>query len=164
MEGLRKVFGLAHRGEKVDGNFNPAMGGGYVARAEADYSHALSQGHEVTCLLFETFGGFSSAVVRLLKRAADAVNNTLSKVQYEQEASCGARGAGCRGRVSASPSRCTPPRRGRSPPSWATAPRAAPPRSATTSLLPEGRWRREDLIVLVQYHHTHACLSGVRGS
>ena len=41
----------------------------------------------VTCLLFETFGGFSPAVVRLLKRAADAVNNTLSKVQYEQEAS-----------------------------------------------------------------------------
>ena len=41
-----KVFGLAQRGEKVDGNFNPAMGGGYVARAEADYSHALSQGHD----------------------------------------------------------------------------------------------------------------------
>ena len=82
-----KVFGLAQRGEKGDGNFDPATGGKYVARAEADYSHSLSQGHEVMCLLFETFGGFSPAVVRLLKRAADAVGNQLSKVQYEQEAS-----------------------------------------------------------------------------
>ena len=159
-----KVFGLAQRGEKGDGNFNPATGGGYVARTEADYSPALSQGHEVACLLFETFGGFSPAVVRLLKRAADAVNNRRSRRCSMSKRPVGARGAGCRCRVSASPSRCTPPRRGRSPPSWATAPRAAPPRSATTSLLPEGRWRREDLIVLVQYHHTHACVSGVRGS
>ena len=38
------------------------------------------------CLLFETFGGFSPAVVRLLARAADEVGNKLSRSQHLDEA------------------------------------------------------------------------------
>ena len=80
------VFGLAQRGEKGDGNFKPATGGGYVAPQKADYSHALSEGHEVLCLLFETYGGFSASVIRLLARAADVNKNKLSHSQYLGEA------------------------------------------------------------------------------
>ena len=37
-------------------------------------------------LLFETFGGFSTAVTRLLSRAAKKVDNKLSNAQYLDEA------------------------------------------------------------------------------
>ena len=35
-------------------------------------------------LLFETFGGFSPAAMRLLRRLRDQVSNTLSHAQYEE--------------------------------------------------------------------------------
>ena len=41
----------------------------------------------MACLLFETFGGFSRPVVRLIERMVKTVDNRLSKMQYEQEAS-----------------------------------------------------------------------------
>ena len=81
-----KVSGLEQRGVKGDGNFKPGTGGGYVAPRKADYAHAISEGHEVLCLLFETFGGFSATVTRLLARAADVVKDKLSHSQYLDEA------------------------------------------------------------------------------
>ena len=82
-----KVFGLAQRGAAGDGNFRPADGGGFVRGCDGDYAHAIALGHEVRCLLFETFGGFSPDVDRLFKRMSSHVMNKMSKSQYEDEAS-----------------------------------------------------------------------------
>ena len=40
--------------------------------------------YTVIPLLFETFGGFSPAAMRLLRRLRDQVSNTLSHAQYEE--------------------------------------------------------------------------------
>ena len=81
------VFGLAERGVKADGNFRPGDGGGHVAYARPDYAHALSRDDtDVQMLLFETFGGWSTPVVRLFHRMKDKVLNRLSRAQYDQEA------------------------------------------------------------------------------
>ena len=45
---------------------------------------AHSKGHTVIPLLFETFGGFSPAAMRLLRRLRDQVSNTLSHAHYEE--------------------------------------------------------------------------------
>ena len=80
------IYGLAQRGVKGDGNFQPGNGGGYVAAKRADYDHALSRGDtDVQMLLFETFGGWSPPVVALFKKMRDKVQNKLTKKQYEDE-------------------------------------------------------------------------------
>ena len=81
-----QVFGLAERGELGDDAFDPTKGTGYVEPRNGDYTFALSKDCDVQCLLFETFGGFSPAVVRLLARAADEVGNKLSRSQHLDEA------------------------------------------------------------------------------
>ena len=80
---IAKVGGIHANAE----TFDPKTGQGYVAPRQGDYEFALQQGCDVQCLLFETFGGFSKAVVRLLGRAADQVGNTLSRSQHLDEAS-----------------------------------------------------------------------------
>ena len=80
-----QVFGLAERGEPGQA-FDPTTGEGYVEQRNGDYTFALSKDCDVQCLLFETFGGFSPAVVRLLARAANEVGNKLSRSQHLDEA------------------------------------------------------------------------------
>ena len=77
------MYGLEERGEPGDGRFDPSTGGGYVAPRKADYAHALSLGVDLRLLAFETFGGFSPGVVRLLKDLAWEVRNKLSARQYD---------------------------------------------------------------------------------
>ena len=81
------VYGRAERGAKGDRDFDPATGQGYVASLKADYSSAIANGVDVRLLLFETFGGFSPAVMHLLRAAADDVGNKLSRSQYLDEVS-----------------------------------------------------------------------------
>ena len=60
---------------------------GIEAQVSKDYAHALAGGKcDVRCLLFETFGGFSPAVRRLLAIAADKVKNKLSHAQHLDQA------------------------------------------------------------------------------
>ena len=73
-----KVLGRAARGDQNEGTFNPSKNTGHVSASPADYADALSKGHTVIPLLFETFGGFSPAAMRLLRRLRDQVSNTLS--------------------------------------------------------------------------------------
>ena len=54
-----------------------------MAPRKADYAHALSLGVDLRLLAFETFGGFSPGVVRLLKDLAWEVRNKLSARQYD---------------------------------------------------------------------------------
>ena len=82
-----KTYGQAQRGTPGDGPFDPTTGKGYVEPLEGEYAFALQQGCDVQCLLFETFGGFSAAVRRLIGRAADQVRNKLSRAQHLDEAS-----------------------------------------------------------------------------
>ena len=80
-----KMFGRAQRGQPSDGAFCPATGVGYVAPSArpGDYAFAVDKGVQVEPLLFETFGGFSPDVVRLLHAAAATVDNRLSAPQYD---------------------------------------------------------------------------------
>ena len=55
----------------------------YVPRQDGQYTRALSLGCTVYTLLFETFGGFSPDVCRLLKELADVRENRLSKAEYD---------------------------------------------------------------------------------
>ena len=88
MPGQRaSVYGRAQRGAKGDRAFEPSTGEGYVAPLAADYSAAIANGVDVRLLLFETFGGFSPAVMHLLRAAADDVGNKLSRSQYLDEVS-----------------------------------------------------------------------------
>ena len=50
---------------------------------DGDYAHAIALGHEVRCLLFETFGGFGDGVTHLLRGLAGEVSNRLSHAQYD---------------------------------------------------------------------------------
>ena len=84
---MAQCFGLAQRGKEGDGHFKPSSGEGYVASRDGDYVHAILQGCDVQCLLFETFGGFNTTVTRLLARAAEQVKNKLSHSQHLDEAS-----------------------------------------------------------------------------
>ena len=79
------MFGRAQRGQPGDGAFNPSTGAGYVSPSTkpGDYAHAVAKGVQVEPLLFETFGGFSPDVVRLLHAAAATVDNRLSASQYD---------------------------------------------------------------------------------
>ena len=79
-----KVLGRAARGDQSEGTFDPSKNTGHVSASPADYADALSKGHTVIPLLFETFGGFSPAAMRLLRRLRDQVSNTLSHAQYEE--------------------------------------------------------------------------------
>jgi hypothetical protein len=54
---------------------------------EKDYAFSVAQGCDVRMYLFETFGGFGVEVVRLLKRLAYCVKNTMNAQEYEHEAS-----------------------------------------------------------------------------
>ena len=54
-------------------------GVGHVPRQDGQYTRALSLG----CTVFETFGGFSPDVCRLLKELADVRENQLSKAEYD---------------------------------------------------------------------------------
>ena len=59
-----------------DDAFNPSTGTGYVSpsKGPGDYAYAVAKGVQVAAaLLFETFGGFSPDVVRLLHAAAATV-------------------------------------------------------------------------------------------
>ena len=78
-----KMFGLQQRGMPGSGSFKPATGEGYVAPRPGDYSYAIANGVQVEALLFETFGGFSPAVISLLHAAGANVENRLSSAQYD---------------------------------------------------------------------------------
>ena len=75
---------VGHVGAHVGfGNTQPDI----EAQVRRDYELALTKGCEVQCLLFETFGGFSAAVVRLIGKAAAHRGNKLSHSQHLDEAS-----------------------------------------------------------------------------
>ena len=62
----------------------PSSGEGYISPQTADYVDAITKGHTVVPLLFETFGGFSPAAVRFFERMRDLVDNRLTHAQYEE--------------------------------------------------------------------------------
>ena len=71
-------------GRAGSGAWNPATGEGFDAPVRGDYAEAVAAGCTVLPLLFETFGGFASGVVHLLKRAAAEVENRLTSAQYDE--------------------------------------------------------------------------------
>ena len=81
---LAMVLGLEGQGADGDGQWNPWRGTGYVPPTAGEYANALADGAEVVPLLFETLGGFSASVVKLLERAAAEVDNKLSGPQYDE--------------------------------------------------------------------------------
>ena len=77
------VHGRAERG--VPGTaFDPRTGGGHVGRVEGQYDRAEGHGVEVQALLFEVWGGWSPAVVDLVKRAEEAHSNKLRRHEYDE--------------------------------------------------------------------------------
>ena len=78
-----KVHGLHQRGEPRDGNFRPKTGEGYVATVEGDYDRAKHNGCKVTLLLVETFGGFHQDLLDFLYEAKEALDDKLSKEDYD---------------------------------------------------------------------------------
>ena len=78
------VHGLAARGSASEGTFNALTGKGYVAAKSGDYDRAKRSGVTVEALLFETFGGFSPEVMRLLRRLMHDRDNRLSKREYDE--------------------------------------------------------------------------------
>ena len=77
-----EVLGLAERGQPGQA-FNPKTGRGYVAAKEGAYARALANGVKAEPLLFETFGGFNSNVIDLLKLAASTRGNKLRGAEYD---------------------------------------------------------------------------------
>ena len=91
-DSTRRTWATAHRGAYVDfGNtaphdqvqrreargrkgeaFKPSTGAGYAAPVAGDYARAKRNGCEV---LFETFGGMSPGVVKLVREAAEDRGN-----------------------------------------------------------------------------------------
>ena len=55
-----------------------------MAAVEGQYERAEALGLEVQALLFEVWGGFSAAVVELLRRAAGTRGNKLRKSEYDE--------------------------------------------------------------------------------
>jgi hypothetical protein len=68
-------------GEKV---FSPLTGQGRVAEKKGEYERAMANGIAVTPLLFETFGGFSPGVMRMLQRAIRDRGNKLRGSEYDE--------------------------------------------------------------------------------
>ena len=79
-----KVQGLAARGDESHGEFVPKTGRGHVAARDGDYAQARGLGHDVLAIIFESFGGFATDTVRLLKLLAGNVKNKLSSRQYDE--------------------------------------------------------------------------------
>ncbi|EOD38865.1 hypothetical protein EMIHUDRAFT_251615 [Emiliania huxleyi CCMP1516] len=95
------VFGLEQRGAVGDGDFRPSDGGGYEEQgrerardralayqggAGGDYRYAREdKGVDVQLLLFESFGGFGKGVREILRKAADVLQNKLTRAQYLDE-------------------------------------------------------------------------------
>ena len=77
------THGLQERGAPSDGRWRARAGVGHVPQQDGQYTRALSLGCTVYTLLFETFGGFSPDVCRLLKELADVRENRLSKAEYD---------------------------------------------------------------------------------
>ena len=80
-EARRLVIGLRARG--VAGtNFNPSTGLGHVAAQDGHYARAEAHGVRPLPALFETFGGVGPELYEFLGKAAEAVQNKLSKGEY----------------------------------------------------------------------------------
>ena len=82
-EARRLVIGLRARG--VAGtNFNPSTGLGHVAAQDGHYARAEAHGVRPLPALFETFGGVGPELYEFLGKAAEAVQNKLSKGEYDE--------------------------------------------------------------------------------
>jgi hypothetical protein len=83
---IRSEVGWAGQGvsEEVDGRWSAETGKGYVPPHQGAYDRAQRNGVEVLVLLFETFGGFSPAVLKLLQRAADSRGDKLRGSEYDE--------------------------------------------------------------------------------
>ena len=77
------VHGRRERGQPGT-RFDPRTGAGHVAAVEGQYERAEALGLEVQALLFEVWGGFSAAVVELLRKAAETRGNKLRKSEYDE--------------------------------------------------------------------------------
>ena len=77
------VLGRAERGEQGT-RFDPRSGAGHVAAIEGAYARALALGVEVQPLLFEVWGGWSPAVVELMRVTAQERGNKLTRNEYDQ--------------------------------------------------------------------------------
>ena len=88
MEGERKS-----RGERGQGTGRWHTRGGRVVGGDrripsygGDYRYAREdKGVEVQLLLFESFGGFGKGVREILRKAADVLQNKLTRAQYLDE-------------------------------------------------------------------------------
>ena len=77
------MLGLAERGHPSDGTWSWHTGPGHVAATDGQYRRAINVGCVVAPLLFETFGGFSPEVERLLKGLAVERDNRLTAAEYD---------------------------------------------------------------------------------
>ena len=78
------VLGRRERGREGDGVFNRRTGAGHVKAKAGDYERALENGVEVVPLLVETFGGFGSGLVAMLKAAAEWRHDRLDASEYDE--------------------------------------------------------------------------------
>ena len=78
------VLGRRERGREGDGVFNRRTGAGHVKAKAGDYERALENGVEVVPLLVETFGGFGSGLVAMLKTAAEWRHDRLDASEYDE--------------------------------------------------------------------------------
>ena len=77
-----QVQGRAERGRKGEA-FRPSTGAGRVEPVKGDYARAKRNGCEVYTLLFETFGGMSPGVVKLVREAAEDRGNRLHGAEFD---------------------------------------------------------------------------------
>ena len=80
-----KFRNLRLRARRVAGtNFNPSTGLGHVAAQDGHYARAEAHGVRPLPALFETFGGVGPELYEFLGKAAEAVQNKLSKGEYDE--------------------------------------------------------------------------------
>ena len=74
--------GREERGRKGEA-FKPSTGAGRVEPVKGDNARAKRNGCEVYNLLFETFGGMSPGVVKLVREAAEDRSNRLHGAEFD---------------------------------------------------------------------------------
>ena len=77
-------LGRRERRHEGDGVFSRRTGAGHVKAKAGDYERALENGVEVVPLLVETFGGFGSGLVAMLKTAAEWRHDRLDASEYDE--------------------------------------------------------------------------------
>ena len=79
-----RVLGRRERGSEGDGRYNRRTGEGHVAAVAGDYDRAREAGVRCVPMLIETFGGFGSGLMGVLRQADGWRQGRLVSSEYDE--------------------------------------------------------------------------------